>query len=230
MNFDLKLLLKVGVGLALAITAYLVAGYFLKGVIKPEDLLNFVKDSGPWAPVVFIGLFIFSPGIPASALAIASGAIFGLWTGYLYSMIGALLAMIPPFWFSRLLGRKLLNRLLSMVGGSIEGNVEKFQQNVEKHGWRYIAFTRLIPLFPFSLLNLVFGLTRIGFWTYLVTSFFFVMPALFAFVYIGHAGANAADGGSGWLYVKVFAALGSLILLALLPQIVRFVNNRRGRK
>lgn len=230
MNIDPKLLLKAGIGLALAVAAYLIAGYFLKGVIKPEDLLNLVKDSGPWAPLVFIGLFIFSPGIPASGLAIASGAIFGLWWGYFYTMIGAFLAMIPPFLFSRLLGRKLLEKLLSKVGGSIEGNVEKFQQNVETHGWRYIAFCRLIPLFPFSLLNLVFGLTRVGFWTYLVTSFFFVMPALFAFVYIGYAGANAADGGSIWLYVKVFAALGSLVLLALLPQISRFVRNRWREK
>lgn len=230
MNFDVKLVLRVGIGVSLAIAAYLVAAYFLKGLVTPEDLLNLVKDSGPWAPLVFIGLFIFSPGIPASALAIASGAIFGLWTGYLYTMIGALLAMIPPFWFSRLLGRKLLDKLLSKVGGSIENNVEKFQQNVERHGWRYVAFTRLIPLFPFSLLNLTFGLTRIGFWTYLVTSFFFVMPALFAFVYIGYAGANATGEDSGWLYIKVFAALGSLILLALLPQISRLVKNRWGRK
>jgi len=231
MNIDFKLLARMALGAGIIVILYLVAGHFLKGVLpQPEDLLNLIKDSGPWAPLVFIGLFICSPGIPASGLAIASGAIFGLWWGYLYTMIGALLAMIPPFWICRFLGRKLLHKLLSRVGGSIEDKVEVFQQSVEQHGWRYVAFCRLIPLFPFSLLNMVFGLTRINFWTYLVTSFFFVMPALFAFVYIGYAGAQAADGGGFWLYAKVFAALGSLILLAFLPQIIRFVRNRNNNK
>ncbi len=230
MNIDFKLLLKAGLGVVILIAIYLTASHFLEGVFSPEDLLKLIKDSGPWAPFVYIGLFICSPGIPASGLAIASGALFGLWWGYLYTMIGAFLALIPPFWFARLLGRKVLDRLLSKVGGSVEDKVEKFQTSVEKHGWRYIAFCRLIPLFPFSLLNLVFGLTRIRFGTYLLTSFIFALPGMFAWVYIGYAGAQAADGGGIWLYVKVFLALGSLVCLACLPQIIKFVRTRWGKK
>lgn len=229
MNFDYKLLLRAGVGLAILIAAYLTAAHFLKGVVSPENLLNLIKDAGPWAPLVYIGLFICSPGIPASGLAIASGAIFGLWWGFFYTMVGALLAMITPFWFARFLGRKPLEKLLSRVGGSVEGYVERFQKSVEKQGWRYVAFCRLIPLFPFSMLNLLFGLTRIKFWTYLVTSFFFMMPGAFAFVYIGYAGAGAVDGGGFWLYFKVFLALGSLIALACLPQIISFIRKKRGK-
>ncbi len=230
MNIDFKFILRAGLVVVALIAIYLTARHFLEGVFSPEDLLKLIKDSGPWAPLVYIGLFICSPGIPASGLAIASGAMFGLWWGYLYTMIGALLALIPPFWFSRLLGRKMLDKLLSKVGGSVEDKVEAFQQNVEKHGWRYIAFCRLIPLFPFSLLNLLFGLTRISFRTYLLTSFIFAMPGLFAFVYIGYAGAQAADGGGAWLYVKVFLALGCLICLACLPQLIKFAKTRWGKK
>lgn len=230
MNIDFKTVLRAGLVVAALIAAYLIAGHFLKDVFSPEDLLKLIKDSGPWAPLVYIGLFICSPGIPASGLAIASGAIFGLWWGYLYTMIGAFLAFTPPFLFARLLGRKLLDRLLSKIGGSVEDKVEVFQQSVEKHGWRYIAFCRLIPLFPFSLLNILFGLTRINYWTYLLTSFIFAMPGLFAFVYIGYAGAQAADGGGTWLYVKVFLALGCLVCLACLPQLIKFARSRWGKK
>jgi uncharacterized membrane protein YdjX (TVP38/TMEM64 family) len=230
MNIDFKLVLRAGLVVVALIAIYLTASRFLHGVFSPEDLLKLIKDSGPWAPLVYIGLFICSPGIPASGLAIASGAMFGLWWGYLYTMIGALFALIPPFWFSRLLGRKMLDKLLSKVGGSVEDKVEAFQQNVEKQGWRYIAFCRLIPLFPFSLLNLLFGLTRIRFRTYLLTSFIFAMPNLFAFVYIGYAGTQAADSGGVWLYVKVFLALGCLICLACLPQLIKFAKTRWGRK
>ncbi len=230
MNIDFKFLLRTGLVVIVIIAIYLGIGYFLTGLVSLDQLLELVKSSGPWAPLVFIALFVCIPGVPTSGLAIASGALFGLWWGLLYTMIGASLAMIMPFWLARLLGRKPLEKLLSRIGGKLEGNVEMFQLSVEKHGWRYVAFCRLIPLFPFSLLNMVFGLTRINFWTYLVTSIIFILPVKFVFVYIGYAGVQAIDGGGFWLYFRIFLAFGGLILLAFLPQIIRFVKARFGKK
>lgn len=229
MNFDSKLLLRVAIIVGVIAGIYFLAAHFLKGVVDPDHLLDLIRDAGPYAPLVFIGLFIFSPGIPASGLAIASGAIFGFTWGVIYSVIGAILATIPPFWFARLLGRKPLDKLLSKVGGSVETHVEKFQVSVEKHGWRYVAMCRLIPLFPFSLLNLVFGLTRISFWTYFLTSAVFVIPGMCAFVYIGYAGNQAASGNSA-VYWKAILALLGLALLACLPQLIKFYRNWRKDK
>lgn len=53
---------------------------------------------------------------------------------------------------------------------------------VEQHGWKAVAFTRLIPLFPFNLLNYAFGLTKVKFVHYVVVSFICMLPACIAFI------------------------------------------------
>src|SRR5579885_2443484 len=227
MNFNMRFFLRAGIVIAVLAALYFLLAYVLKlAGFTPDRLLGLVREAGPWGPLVYILLFIFSPGIPASVLAIASGATFGMVLGLVYSWIGATLAMIPPFWFARLLGRKPLEKLLSRVGGSVEDYVEKFQCSVQKRGWRFVATCRLIPLFPFGLLNLVFGLTRINFWTYLWTSSLFVIPGITAFVYIGYTGYEAASGNSGIPW-RAFIPLTVLGLLACLPQIIRRL---RGQK
>ncbi len=229
MNFDSRLLMRIAIVVAALAGLYFLAAHLLKGVVDPDHLLDLIRDAGPYGPLVYIGLFIFSPGIPASGLAIASGAIFGFKWGLIYTFIGAVLAMIPPFFFARLLGRTVLHKLLSKVGGSVEGYVEKFQQSVEHQGWKFVAFCRMIPLFPFSMLNLVFGLTRISFWTYLGTSAIFIIPGMCAFVYIGYAGQQASNGDSAVYWKAVLVLLG-LAVMACLPQLIKFYRNWRNKK
>ena len=97
-------------------------------------------------------------------------------------------------------------------------------EGVENEGWKFVAFTRLVPLFPFFLLNYALGLTRIRISHYIVATYVFMLPAAFAFTYLGYAGREAVAGGEGMIQ-KGLLALALLALVAFLP---RFIKRLRG--
>ena len=94
-----------------------------------------------------------------------------------------------------------------------------------------MALVRLVPLFPFNLVNYAFGLTRIRFAEYVLASFIFMAPGALAFTYLGYAGREAASGQAGAIR-KALLALGLLAAVAFLPRLVRRVKGsalyRRG--
>ena len=214
---------------ALVIMLLLGLGYwfgisYLERYVTIDDVLTYIKQSGPLAPLVFIIAYGCLPLIPATALTIASGALFGPFWGTVYSLAGATIAMSYPFWLTRWFGKKPLDLILRHTG-SFEGRFEKFQCKVEKEGWKYVAFTRLVPLFPFTLLNYFFGLTRIAFWKYLLTSVIFIIPATATYVYLGYAGREAAV-GSGGLIWKIVIALAILCTLAGVPKLLEYLKKK----
>lgn len=214
--------IKLGLVVVLAGLTYYFGSSYLSQYITLDDVLKFIESSGVYAPLTFIVAYGFLPIIPATALTIASGALFGPFWGTVYSICGATVAMTYPFWITRYFGKKPLKLVLSNSGG-FEEKFEKFQCNVEKDGWKYVAFTRLVPLFPFTFLNYFFGLTRISFWQYLLTSIVFITPAAATYVYIGFAGREAAQGAEG-LYLKVGIALACLAVLALVPKLISYLR------
>jgi rhodanese-related sulfurtransferase len=92
-------------------------------------------------------------------------------------------------------------------------------QGVEAEGWRFVAFTRLVPLFPFNLLNYGLGLTRIGFLPYLLATLVFMLPGALAYTYLGFAGREAVAGSEG-LIQNALIALALLAVVAFLPRLV----------
>ena len=83
--------------------------------------------------------------------------------------------------------------LPAFTGGLVEGwtasndRVRRLDEGVERHGWRMLLLTRLVPVFPFNLQNYAYGLTRIGFLTYLVVTAVFMIPGTAALVIAGDA-------------------------------------------
>ena len=99
-------------------------------------------------------------------------------------------------------------------------------RGVEEEGWRFVAFVRLVPLFPFNLMNYAFGLTRIRFRDYVLASFVCMAPGALAYTYLGYAGREAAFGQAGAIR-KAVLALALLAAVAFLPRLVRMVKGRR---
>jgi len=83
-------------------------------------------------------------------------------------------------------------------------------RGVEEEGWRFVAFVRLVPLFPFNLVNYAFGLTRIRLGEYVLASFVCMAPGALAYTYLGYAGRVATSGQAG----AIGKALLALALLA----------------
>ncbi|MBS3786185.1 MAG: VTT domain-containing protein, partial [Gammaproteobacteria bacterium] len=82
---------------------------------------------------------------------------------------------------------------------------------------------RLVPLFPFNLLNYALGLTRIPVGVYVVTSFIAMAPGALAYAWVGHAGREALSGQGNWIQ----PALIALALIALVAFIPRFIQSLR---
>ena len=87
-------------------------------------------------------------------------------------------------------------------------------------GGGFVAFVRLVPVFPFNLLNYALGLTKIRFSSYLITSFICMAPGGFAYTYLGYAGKEAVAGEEGFIQ-KGLIALALLAVVIFLPRLVK---------
>lgn len=199
--------------------AALLAGIAVAAVYREQfsatELQNWMQDAGVAAPLVFMALYAAATVLflPGSFLTITGGALFGPVWGTFYSLTGATLGATLAFLIARYLAsdwvaRKAGGRLKQLIGG------------VEAESWRFIAFVRLVPLFPFNLLNYALGLTRIKLLHFIVTSYICMLPGSIAFTYLGYAGREAAAGSAGSIQ-KGLLALGLLALIVFLPRLIR---------
>jgi uncharacterized membrane protein YdjX (TVP38/TMEM64 family)/rhodanese-related sulfurtransferase len=203
---------------ALLVTA--LAVWSLRGHLALDGVLAWIEQAGPWGPVVFmllyaLGTLLFVPGL---ALTLAGGALFGPWLGTLCNLGGALLGSTLAFLLARYLAA-------DWVEARLGGRLRQIKRGVEAEGWRFVAFVRLVPLFPFILLNYALGLTRIPLPTYVLVSAFAMLPAAAAYTWLGHAGRAAVE-GSRSLAQTVVVAGTLLALVLLLPRLV--ASLRRG--
>jgi uncharacterized membrane protein YdjX (TVP38/TMEM64 family) len=160
--------------------------------------------------VVYVGLYIVAvvAAVPGLPISIAGAAIFGAFKGVILVSIGSTLGASLAFLIARYLARDAIYRRLS-------GN-DKFRRLdrlTEQHGAVIVAITRLVPLFPFNLLNYGYGLTRIPFWTYAFWSWLCMLPGTIVYLVGTDALVTAATTGDvPWLIVGVFVvALAGVI-------------------
>jgi uncharacterized membrane protein YdjX (TVP38/TMEM64 family) len=177
-----------------------------------------VNDYLPAALFVFFLVYVAVSALSlpvASLVTLVAGALFGRWLGTgivsLASTIGAILAFLSSRyilrdWVERRLGRRL----------------ENVRQGIERDGAYYLLSLRLVPLFPFWLVNLAMGLTRMPVWTYAVVSMVGMLPGTFVYVLAGEALATV-DSPSALLSTDVVVALA---LVGGLPLAIRLVVKR----
>jgi rhodanese-related sulfurtransferase len=144
--------------------------------------------------------------------------LFGPLWGTLWNLTGATAGAALAFLIARYFGADLVARHAGP-------RMQRLNDGVATEGWRFVAFVRLAPLFPFNLLNYALGLTRISFLTYLLATWVFMLPGAFAYTWLGHAGREALAGGDG-LVRSITIALSLLAAFAFLPRIVRKLRAR----
>ena len=188
---------------------------FFRDLYAQQPLLT----AGVYFAIYVIATAISIPG--AALLTIIGGMLFGLWTGILLvsfaSSIGATLA----FLVSRFL-------LRDWVQATFSSHLSTINQGIEKQGGYYLFGLRLIPLFPFWMINLVMGLTPLKTSTFYLVSQLGMLAGTFVYV---NAGASIGS-------IDEFSAAGimtpgvilSFLLLALFPLLVRAVVNVVDRR
>ena len=145
-------------------------------VIRLENvarLKQWIEGFGALAPVVFIAGYVlavvfFVPGLPITVLG---GVAFGPVWGTLYVWIAATIGAALAFLVARYAVRSTVERWVRA-----SPRLSRLDEQAAEHGWRIVMLTRLVPLFPFNLQNYAYGLTRIGFWPYAITSSICMLP------------------------------------------------------
>lgn len=214
-----KMLVRLTIFVALIATIAVASLY--RDQISGTALEGWVRGAGPAGPLFFMLLYVVATVLflPGSVLTLAGGALFGPVWGTIYNLIGATAGAAAAFLIARYLASDWVSRRAS-------GWIKQVIDGVEQEGWRFVAFVRLIPLFPFNLLNYVLGLTRISLAQYVIASFVFMFPGALAYTYIGYAGREAIAGGEG-LIRKGLLALALLGMVAFLPSLVKRLRGAR---
>lgn len=194
-----------------------------RGALDTESLSAAIDGFGIWAPVVFIVLFALATVafLPGMMFALAGGIMFGPVLGTLYNLTGATIGAVLAFMAARYVAS-------GWVRERIGSRLERIIRGVEDEGWRFVAFTRLVPLFPFNLLNYALGLTRIPLLHYTLATAVCMAPGALAYTYLGYAGREAAA-GSETAIRNGLIALGLLAMVVFLPRLVKKIRGAKHR-
>jgi uncharacterized membrane protein YdjX (TVP38/TMEM64 family) len=210
-------------GLAIAAGAF----FFLSRIFPVVDTLAEVQQhvmrwgawSAIWYPLLYACCNVLL--LPGGVLSVGAGFFFGLWWGFFIALAGNVSGAAISFFISRKIGkhwfrgRLMRNRTL----GALE-------PAIEKEGWKIILLSQLHPLFPTSLLNYLYGLTKIRFRTCMVWVAVGQAPGLFLYSYLGtlgQLGLNLARGKTHpktieyWIWLGGFA--GAAVIMILLGRI-----------
>jgi len=163
--------------------------FFLSRIFPLADLLASVQERvmhwGAWSAVCYPLLYACCNVLllPGGFLSIGGGFFFGLWWGFLITLVGNVGGAAISFFISRWLGRRWLRRRLMR-----NSTLEALEPAVEREGWKIILLSQLHPLFPTSLLNYLYGLTTIRFRTCMLWVAIGQAPGLFLYAYLGTLG------------------------------------------
>ena len=211
---------KQGLWRPIALIVVIVAVLILARVFglgqRLGQLRDWIETLGIWGYLVFVLIYIAAVviGIPGSAITIAGGALFGSVVGIILVSIGSTIGASLAFLVARYFARDAIARWFSS-----RERFSRLDRLTGEHGAIMVAITRLIPIFPFNLLNYGFGLTRVRFWTYAFWSWLCMLPGTVLYVVGTDAFANIARGQVPWVLIVVVAvALGIVVLLGMLAR------------
>src|SRR5436309_5511100 len=144
-----------------------------------------VMSLGAWAAICYPLLFAACNILllPGGILAVGSGFFFGLWWGFLIVFAGNIVGTATSFALSRSIARRWFQQRLSQ-----NATLRALEPALERESWKIILLSQLHPLFPTSLLNYFYGVTRIRFRTYMLWASIGRMPGLFLYAYVGTLG------------------------------------------
>ncbi|MEU2995117.1 TVP38/TMEM64 family protein [Streptomyces griseoincarnatus] len=168
-----------------------------------RDVRQWVDSLGMWGPVVFAVIYALAVTalLPGSVLTASAGVLFGLPVGAGAVLVGATAGAALSFGLARWLGRPVVAR----YAGS--GRLARLDAFLTRRGFVAVLLVRLVPLFPFSVINYGAGVAGVRFSSYVTATALGIIPG--TLVYTG-LGGSLGDPGSPGLWI----ALGALLVLS----------------
>ncbi len=210
-------LVVLGIALAWRYTA-------LSGLVTADNVRAVLKTvrGEPWAVVIVVLVFVLAGAIifPLNILILTTAAVFGPWLGILYGGAGTVTSGLVMFFLGGLLGREALYRMLG----------ERWRHGLEgvrKRGLLAVVTFRLLPIAPFTLVNLAAGASGIRFVDFLVGTLIGMLPGLVLMSIMGDRIVRILSEPSAGDIAIVVLCVAGLIGLAIAAQAV--LSRRGGR-
>jgi uncharacterized membrane protein YdjX (TVP38/TMEM64 family) len=194
-----------------------VIGVHLSGAaqyLQQDKLQALIASYGALAPAIYILIYSLAPVLllPGLPITIVGGIVFGPFWGVVYTITGSTIGASLAFLVARYVARDWITAKLPAA------KWQKLDSEVAQHGWKVVAFTRLIPVLPFNLLNYAFGLTKISFFHYVLASFLFMLPACIAFIVFSSSLLSLIRGN---LSGTALIGITLIVIVSLIPVIYR---------
>lgn len=150
-----------------------------------DRIESWVTELGPAAYGIFPAVYALCNVLllPAGILSVGAGYLFGLWPGFLLVLAGNVLGAAVAFGISRLFLRDWVTRWIRR-----SPKFAAFDRAIGREGWKIVFLTQVNPLAPTSLLNYLYGATRLNFWQTMLWVCLGQIPGLFLYAYLGWAG------------------------------------------
>lgn len=186
-----------------------------------SNVREWVVSFGILAPIVFVLVYALAVVllVPAAAMTVAAGGLFGPWLGILVAAVGANLGSALAFVIARTIAREPMREWLSGREGA-----RRIDDLVARHGSLTVAFVRLVPVFPFNLTCYVFGLTGVPFSSYVLWTALASLPGTVLYVVGSAAVVEAVATRSAPLGLIVVFVI-TLVAIVLLG---RYAKHRMG--
>ncbi|MEL6469987.1 MAG: TVP38/TMEM64 family protein [Cyanobacteria bacterium J06623_4] len=178
-------------------------------------LTQFFADAGPGGICLFICAHVVANavGVPGTLLVIVGGAVFGLWWGTVWSVLGATLGAIAAFLLARYLLYDWFKRRFHH-----RPFYQKVNTTLCDNALSCVLTVRFSPVSPFNVVNFVFGLTRMPVRPYAIGTLIGIIPGTLAYTWLGVTGAEALSGGS---LRPLIVCLILLTLLSAIPLVIQ---------
>ncbi|MBI5108806.1 MAG: FAD-dependent oxidoreductase [Rhodocyclales bacterium] len=211
-----KLLVIAAIGLAIAAYFTLDLGrFFSLDALKAQQAgIEAYRAANPWlTAAIFFGVYVAVTALSlpgAAIMTLAGGAVFGLLWGTVLVSFASSLGATLAFLAARFL-------LRDWVKARFGARLAAIDRGVEKDGGFYLFTLRLVPAFPFFMINLVMGLTPMRAWTFYWVSQVGMLAGTLVFVNAGTqlAGIRSLSG------ILSPALIGSFALLGIFPLIAK---------
>ncbi len=191
--------------------------------LEQEKLRELIAAHGNLAPIIYMATYALAPALflPGLPLTIAGGILFGPFWGVIYTIISSTIGACIAFLVSRYVGREWI------TGKLRSPKWKKLDEMAEQHGWKAVAFTRLIPAFPFNLLNYAFGLTRVRFSHYALATFVCMLPACIAFIVFSSSLLEVVKGN---IPPSFIVGILLIVTVSLVPVLYKAITNKNKGK
>jgi len=205
----------------IAVILVVVALSLLSAILPVKDwirqFVTWVQQLGTVGVIVFIVAYALATVlfVPGWIFTVSAGLIYGVFGGTLVALTGAVIGASLAFLVARYLLRRNIEQLTRK--NPRFGAIDKA---IGKNGWKIVGLLRLSPLIPFNLSNYFYGITSIGFASYVLVSAIGMIPGTLLYAYLGAIGqVGVSEGGAThgkWQYVLLGVGLVATIAVTIL--------------